>query len=238
MNDEIATLLQRVTALAAENAKLAALTERYDALIKALVENGKQHAAARDDEERLRCGRLAQRLLLKFLWADPAVTANRQITAPLADVSIAAHDAGKGAAPDLFDHQPAGNGSKPTGTSRETIQGVVASAIYGLKRSGMGTTAAIEWVAAAARQIGLRTEDGGFVTVTQLGSWWKDLHRKELKLPAEAVNVFRQTQRDIIDRDPRWRQRNQAELLTRTLLKSAALVAPRSAPNPIHRAGQ
>jgi len=234
-NQDIAALRQQVAALTAQITELTALKARYDALINTLRENGKQHAAARDGKERLRCSRLSERAILHFLREDPAVLADRRITAPLADLSMATLDASKGVNADLLNHS---RGPTPSRTSRETVQGVLLGAVYWLKKSGMGTAQAIERTLREARRVGLHTEKGGDVQTGQLTNWWKDVSsRATPKLPAEAVNVFNNL-RAMIDGQPAAaHQRQQAEHLVSLLLQSLVHVAPRSAPDPNNRAG-
>jgi hypothetical protein len=114
---------------------------------------------------------------------------------------------------------------------------VLLAAVFWLKKSGMGTTQAIEWVQRKARQVGLRTEKGGDVQIKQLTSWWKDVHRGSPKLPAEAINVFKLERERINGLPVAAHQRQQTEYLTGLLLQSLTLVAPQSAPDPINRAG-
>lgn len=205
--------------------------DQYREVIAALRETAEAYLKADDEKARLEANRRALQAVLRYFWSDPEVV-DGNWTLALAAGRAAACDAGQGATVPLLDHSPTLPG-KPTGMGHEVVQGTVAFALQ-LVIPQLGKFAAETWVAAEARKLGLRTEDGAPIAARQIANWRAEINRG--KAPAVARAAFEALRADPIHAGMLNCPRERALFLASALIKSTVTAAaPRSAPKQTRR---
>jgi hypothetical protein len=206
---------------------------RYDALLAALRKLKKSYDGAKNDKARLDIGIEAFREVILYLQADADVRAEG-LTRPLGLIENAVYDAGRGAKPPLLNHPP--EGSKPTGITQESVQAALAWAVELMVRAGeMKAAAAVKWVAAEGRRVGLSDPSGGAVDSKQIIQWRKNLRAG--RATAGAAREWEQAQRHAADiallKMPMSDLRRvRAQQSARAWILCVSNIAPRSAPTP------
>jgi hypothetical protein len=166
--------------------------EKYRVLIGALRESTRRmEAADKNDDDgrraRLRAGFEALQEVIIYLSGDPEI-GKEGLTRPLGLIENALRDAGRGAKPPLLEHSPEGTGSKPSGTTREDVQGGVAAALQVLATAGgWGTAKATEWIVAEARRMKLRCVDGAPIAAKQIKGWRAEMNKGRGPAAAQAT---------------------------------------------------
>jgi hypothetical protein len=112
----------------------------YREMVAGLKKAKKALDAAEDDRGRLEAALAAQRAMIHFLDGDLEILDNF-LSAPLAVLENAAHDAWRGASVALFEHKPPDDRRKPTEVVSESTMGLLAAALEMLRVGKMGPTA-------------------------------------------------------------------------------------------------
>jgi len=218
--------------------------EKYRRLIAELRKaTDGMNAADTEDEDgrraRLTAGFTALQEVIVYLSGDPDVRAGG-LTRPLGLIENALRDASRGGAPVLLDLRPEGPGLKPSGTTREDVQGGVAAAVEILKRGGWGTGRAAEEIAAKTRKAQLCCADGAPISKGQVATWRSEITKGKAAAAARvAFEVFCQYERlkswwMLPRTDPR--KREAAENAAEQIIATLANITPRVAPKRTTRA--
>ena len=171
---------------------------------------------------------------------------------PLGNIENALHDAGKGASPALLNHEP--TASKPTDTTRENVQAMLAIAVDLLMAAQIGKDVAIRWIARECRVQGAVDVDGGAITTKQINGWRTEI-KKQARILAEPGRQTSQKQRAPVTTAKEYAdlkklpehaailkgphdasKRQHAEARARALIRTIAALMPRSAPRQQRRA--
>lgn len=160
----------------------------YRELIANLRLSKESYDAATDDLRRLFRIFIALWAVVDFLENDPEVVRG-MLTRPLGALASALRNALNGAVDPLLDHAPP-DGKKPSGKTRELVQGQMAYALEYLIKHGMKKDGAARWLAHQAKLLGVRCEDGAFPTAQQFKSCRSDIRRK--RAPDKAMEKFDQ----------------------------------------------
>jgi len=216
---------------------------QYGELISLLRKVKAAFDSAKDDATRLTESRRALRGVMQYLRSDPQVFDSNLIQ-PLAALSTATYDAGQGATSSLLEH-PSTRDGKPTDTAREIVQGTLAYVLEMLIAAKIDSNECISaWIATEARLQGVTTEDSQPIAARQIANWRSEIRRgKAGKAPESARLAFNSlieaTNTDRLRQLRNTRPRQPKEIVedlkdyARKVIKSIAMVAPRSAPKQI-----
>jgi hypothetical protein len=150
------------------------MSDAYRDFCARLLQCKRHRDATIDPKNHLGASIEALRAVILYLRADP-LAEGAGLADPLADLMSAAHDALRGAKPELlFSHTPDGGGTKPEFLTAHVVQGSLAWYVEALANRKIGRrkpAVAAQFVADNARQIGIRTADGSEISAKRLLGW-------------------------------------------------------------------
>jgi len=214
-------------------------TEEYQHLLQMLRGSAHNFEKAEDDRGRLQASLECYRHLLRYLRRDPEIQ-NGPIIRSLEFLRVKVTDIERGAKPFENTIKPDGKGSKPTGTNREHIQGMIAYAFEVLRLGGLNRRDALQWLTVEVRKAGFLTENGSAITKDQLEGWRNEIRRNTKNkasagAPVTACEQFDLLQaeytlslRSITDSDTK---RAHAYQLAKALVKTVRSAGTNVAPN-------
>ena len=159
-------------------------TARYEQLVMELARS--QHGLQSGAGDPLVIGGYAVLAVMEFLRSDEALIGS-DITTPLAVIVNALNDCRRGGRPPILFAQPKSPG-RPTNQSFDAVKAGAAMAINVLLSVKLARVEAGKFLAAAAREIGLRRPDGKTISGKTFLGWRDEIEISKSQIGAE---VFR-----------------------------------------------
>jgi hypothetical protein len=212
--------------------------DQYQKLLEMLRGRAAAFEEAEDDRGRLQVALESYRHVLMYLRSDSEVNFST-VLRPLEFLRVKASDIERGAKP--FDFKPDGAGTKPTGTQRENIQGMLAYAFEVLISGDFSQDEALRWLTSEIRKAGVRTENDSAIPKDQIRDWRNEIRRKaKLKAtrgaPMEACGTYELLRQKFspelrsLDGDREKKQRR-ARVIALSLIKVVRDAGPNLAPD-------
>jgi hypothetical protein len=212
--------------------------DQYPKLLEMLRGRARAFEEAEDDRGRLQVALESYRHVLMYLRSDSEVNSST-VLRPLEFLRVKASDIERGAKP--FDFKPDGVGTKPTGTQRENIQGMLAYAFELLISCDFSQDEALRWLTAEIRKAGVRTENDSAIPKDQIRDWRNEIRRRAKPratrgAPMEACGTYELLRQKIspelrsLDGNREKKQRRAREIAL-SLIKVVRDAGPNLAPD-------